>query len=69
MAKATITARHLFHARTHKKDCGCNKSEVRDSKCEKEWPDLCPWWAMQMHRHNTGDYSNPEWWRAQLNMP
>ena len=26
----------------------------------KEWPDLCPFWAYQLHRHITGDFSGPK---------
>jgi hypothetical protein len=62
---ATITEQHLEHARTHRKDCSCYKDDERDPWCRKGWPDLCPWWAMQLHRHHTGDQSNSEWWAWQ----
>lgn len=55
----TINARYLMHARTHKKDCDCQKSEYRDLKCEAAWPDICPWWAYQLERHITGNFSGP----------
>jgi hypothetical protein len=64
---STITLQHLWHARTHRKGCGCYKSEERDPKCAKDWPEICPWWAMQLHRHQTGDFSSPEWWARQIN--
>jgi hypothetical protein len=63
-----ITAKHLRHALTHRKDCNCYKSEERDPKGEKEWPDMCPWWAYQIHRHATGDFSSPEWWNYQCGL-
>lgn len=66
--KPAYTARHLFHARSHQKDCGCYKDDARDPQCAKIWPGICPWWAYQLHRFNTGDFSSPEWWRRQLNM-
>jgi hypothetical protein len=63
-----ITRQHLRHAVTHRKDCYCDKSDTRDPKCEKDWPDICPWWAYQLHRHDTGDFSSPEWWEYQLGL-
>lgn len=60
-----IEERHLEHARAHRKDCHCYKDDERDPECARDWPDLCPWWAMQLHRHQTGDYSNAEWWAWQ----
>jgi hypothetical protein len=63
---ATITPRHLRHAVTNREDCDCYKSEYRDPKCEKGWPDIGPWWAYQMHRRISGDFSSPEWWAYQL---
>ena len=65
---ANITNQSLRHARTHKRTCNCYKSEFRDSECAKDWPELCPWWALQLHRHITGDFSNRDWWLWQLNM-
>ena len=60
MTRVTITARHLWHARTHKRDCSCGKSdEPRDPKCETDWPGICPHWAYQLYRHRTGDFSGP----------
>jgi len=59
MSKVTITARHRLHARTHRKECSCYKSEERDPKCEKDWPVICPFWANQLYRHTTGDFSGP----------
>jgi hypothetical protein len=56
----------LLHAVTHRKDCGCYKSEERDPKCAQTWPDICPWRAYQFYRFNTGDFSSPEWWAYQL---
>jgi hypothetical protein len=62
---ATTTAQYFRHALTHRKGCSCYRSEEHDPKCEKAWPDICPWWAYQLHRHNTGDFSSPEWWPYQ----
>lgn len=60
----TITARHLHHAATVRKDCDCN--QTRDPRCEAQWPDICPWWAFQLQRVVTGDFSSPEWWAYQV---
>jgi hypothetical protein len=62
----TITRQHLKHAITHRKSCACDKPASRDANCEREWPDICPWWAYQLHRHLTGDFASPEWWEYQL---
>src|SRR5262249_10468855 len=47
MAKP-LPHRHLRHAVTNRKDCGCHKSDFSDPKCERRWPDLCPWCAYQL---------------------
>lgn len=57
-----ITARHLEHAQAHSKRCACYKSEIRDPACEAAWPDICPWWAYQLDRHITGNYSGSAPW-------
>ena len=62
---ATITARHLRHAVTHRKDCDCYDLDERDPRCEEQWPNICPWHAYQLHRHATGDFSSPGWWAYQ----
>jgi len=67
-AAVTITPRHLRHAATKRKDCNCDSSGTRDPKCEKDWPDICPWWAYQIYRQATGDFSSPEWWEYQLRL-
>jgi hypothetical protein len=56
---ATIAAAMIFHGRTHLKTCGCYKDESRDPACVKDWPELCPWWGYQIHRHISGDFSGP----------
>jgi hypothetical protein len=56
---AVITPHILWHARTHEKDCSCYKSETRDPKCEQKFPAICPWWAYQLQRHITGNFSGP----------
>lgn len=61
-----ITSRHLQYAVEHRKDCNCYKSDHRDPRCAQAWPDLCPWWAFQLYRHMTGDFSSPEWWDYQI---
>jgi hypothetical protein len=60
-----ITPQMLRHAVTHRKNCTCYKSDERDPNCTKDWPDICPWWAYQLHRHITGDMASPEWWAYQ----
>ena len=67
-AAVIITPRHLRHAVTNRKDGNCDSSGTRDPKCETDWPDICPWWAYQMYRHATGDFSSPEWWEYQLGL-
>jgi hypothetical protein len=65
---AELNIEHFKHAVTHRKECGCYKAEEREPKCEKRWPDICPWWSYQMHRHVSGDFRAPEWWAWTLGL-